>query len=241
MNNLTTTYTQPYLPLKSLVIYGEKKNGDKHYVESFDFDDNGRMINAHPLTLQESRELGTILMSNEGQKERCFQSSGLIPENVLYTQTGADGYVIWHTPSQKRNLYFINELGIPDAQYSIPPLLWVASREKLKIYALKSDTRPTLVSPLFKAPFFNIHSDGLVCMGTVDIEISAFFDLEDIMLAWHTYFFNSKFSHLLSERSPVKSNIIQLFKALASSRKKFPLTELVKTDEKIKNLINGDI
>ena len=76
-------------------------------------------------------------------------------------------------------------------------------------------------------------------MGTVDIEISAFFDLEDFMLAWHTYFFNSKFSHLLSERSPVKSNIIQLFNALSAGKKKFPLTELLKTDKKIKNLIHG--
>lgn len=241
MNNHTTTYTQPYHPVKSLVIYAEKKNIDKHYVESFDFDAKGRMINAHPLTFQESRELGTILMHNEEQKERCFQSSGLIPENVLYTKTGADGYVIWHTPSQKRNLYFINDLGIPDAQYPIPAMLWIASQEKLKIYALKNDTRPTLKSPLYNAPFFNIHSDGLVCMGTVDIEFSAYCDLEEFMEAWHNYFFNSKFSHLLSDGSPVKSNIIQLFNALSTGRKKFPLTELLKTDKKIKNLINGNI
>ncbi len=240
MNNLTKIFTEPYLPVKALVIYAEKKGTDDHYVESFDFDGNNRMINAHPLSLQEARNLGQIFIHEEAQNSNCFQSTGLIPENVLYTQTGCNGYVIWYTSSQRRNLYFTKDLGIPDGLYPIPPLLWMATREKLTLYAVRNVARPTISTPLFHAPFFNIHADSGVCMGTVDIEINPYADLEEFIGTWQQYFFNSKFSHLLSDRSPVKSNIVQLYHNLVASRKKYPLQELLPTGKKLKNLLHGN-
>ncbi|MES2373396.1 MAG: PRTRC system protein B [Bacteroidota bacterium] len=239
MHNLTKLFTDPYHPIKGIVIYADQQNNENFFVESFDINDNGKMINAHPLGLQESHELGEILLHNEEENKGCFQGSGLLPENIVYLRTGKDGYVIWYTPAQKKQLYFIPDLKIADGVYPVPPLLWMASRDKLKIFALKNNERPSTETLLYNAPFFNIHTGGLVCMGTVEIDIGANCDLEEFMDEWHNYFFKSKFSHLLGERSPVKSNIIQLFSKLSGSKKQFPQVELLKSGKKLKQLLHG--
>lgn len=238
MHNITKSFTNTYQPFKGIIIYTDQNSNENYFAESFDFNNKGRMINAHPLNMQESRELAGILAQDETEKEQCFNSSGLIPENILYLRAGKDGLVIWHTPAQKKNLFFISDLELANSNYPIPPLLWIADREKLILFALKYNHRPSVNSPLFYAPFFNIHQDGKVCMGTVDIDFWPDCHLEEFINVWEDYFFNSRFSHLLGERSPVKANIIQLYKSLNNAKKQFPLNKLIKTGKKIKNILN---
>lgn len=81
---------------------------------------------------------------------------------------------------------------------------------------------------LYHAPFFNLYNDGRVCMGTVKVDIKADCHLEDFMQSCEQYFFNSYFSHLIGNASPVKENIIQLWQKLVGSDKPFPLKSLLK-------------
>lgn len=74
-------------------------------------------------------------------------------------------------------------------------------------------------------------------MGTVAVNIQPDCLLEEFMQLWQQYFFNSYFSHLMQEHNPVKGNIIQLWKNLVGSRKKFPQKALIKNGLTIKNLI----
>ena len=238
MENLTAKFLQQYRPFKSLVMYAGENQHESCFVESFDFDQNGRMINAHPLNLEESQELGLLLASNLERKGQCFQSKGILPTNVLQVRSGHDGHVIWYSPAQKKNLFFVKELKLESTVYPVPALLWKATTEHLEIFALKTNARPTAQTQLFKAPYFNIHAEGNVCMGTVDIQSEDEADLESFMSGWESYFFNSRFSHLLTSRSPVKSNIIQLYKRIKNSSEQFPVTELLKDSKKLKSLLS---
>ena len=64
-----------------------------------------------------------------------------------------------------------------------------------------------------------------------------FFKGDCTMSKWEEYFFNSRFSHVLGGKSPVKGNIIQLWQSLKDSRRKFPVSCLLKHSLTLKKLI----
>lgn len=238
MNNITEKLNEHFYPEKSLIIYRSNAMQNNHYVESYDFDQNCKMINAHPLTENEMADLGKLLMTKHNKEDSCFVPKGLLDNRILYLKHGEDGFVIWQSCSSKQNIEFTDDLGLPSGIYPTPSLLWKAGVRSLEIYALKTITRATLKTKLFHAPYFNIYENGNVCMGTVDIYHNPYDGLEGLINKWEQYFFNSRFSHLLSDRSPVKSNIIQLYKALYQSTKTFPLSELIPLNKTINNLIH---
>lgn len=70
----------------------------------------------------------------------------------------------------------------------VPPLLWLANKQNLVIFALASDRRPTEKTMLYHAPFFNVYDNGSVCMGTVDVNIKNSASIEEFTEAWEKYF-----------------------------------------------------
>lgn len=237
MKDITGLFNKVYQPVKGLIIYGSMCEKDNHFVEAYDMDQQGKMINAHPLALNESQELAETLVIASQVNQAYLQSTGLLPCNLLHLRTGKKGFAIWYTPPQYQNLYFHKDLSIPDGRFGLPAMIWKADQEHLSVYALTDNKKPGLKSLLYHAPYFNVYNSGEVCMGTVDIEIDGNFGLEDFIAQWQKYFFNSKFSHVIGETSPVKVNIVQLWQGLHNNRKKFPVKTLVKHSITIKNLL----
>ncbi|MEA9414336.1 PRTRC system protein B [Flavobacterium sp. PL02] len=238
MKDITADFGTLYNPVKALVIYQKYASDKTIYVESYDMDKNGYPTNAHPLSLKESTQLANALDTSDELKRNFLKPLGLLPKNVLYINPDHDGYAIWHTPSQKADLFFVESLGIPNGKASIPPLLWKASKNTLWIYALDGTTAITETTSLYHAPYFNLYSDGRVCMGTVSVNIKTDCLLEEFIQLWEQYFFNSYFSHLISEKSPVKGNIIQLWQSLVNTRKKFPMKVLIKNGLTLNKLLS---
>jgi PRTRC genetic system protein B len=237
MKDITATFGTLYNPVKAFVVY-QKDTADKSfYIEAYDMAENGCPINAHPLSLRESKQLANALDTSDELKRNFLKPSGLLPKNVLYMNPDHDGYAIWYTSAQKVNLFFVESLAIADGKAFIPPLLWKASKSSLSIYAINSTTNINEQTNLYHAPFFNIYKDGKVCMGTVSVSIKADCPLEEFIQKWEQYFFNSYFSHLIGETSPVKGNIIQLWQALVGNGKPFPMKSLLKNGLTIKNLL----
>jgi len=238
MKDITTTFGTLYNPVKAFVIY-EKDASDKSiYVESYDIDNKGYPINAHPLSVKESNQLAKALDNSDELQRNFLKPSGLLPKNVLYINPDHNGYAIWYSPAQKLDLFFADSLGIPNGVASIPALLWKASKKSLYLYALDNITEISEKTDLFHAPFFNIYDDGKVCMGTVSVNIKADCLLEEFMQQWENYFFNSYFSHLIQEKSPINGNIIQLWQKLVNSSKPFPLKSLIKNGLTLKQLLS---
>jgi PRTRC genetic system protein B len=226
MNTITENFGTLYHPVKAFVVY---QSGDKEcspYVQAYDMDAKGYPINAHPLTVRESTALAKALDTSPEHRKNYLKPEGLLPENVLQINPDNEGFAIWYTPALKTGLLFSDSLQIPNGKAALPPLLWKATKTNLYIYALSTAAGITEDSTLYQAPFFNIYEDGRVCMGTVKINIDIQCSLQQFMQSWQQYFFNSYFSHLLGNQSPVKGNIVQLWQGLVNTRRKFPIRQL---------------
>lgn len=242
--NITHNFSNNYNPVKAILIYQKQNNehegrdGEEEvYVESYDISRNGRPVNAHPLSLKESLHFSDMLRSQHVAQNSFLKCRGILPANLLYIATNNEGFAVWHTPQMERKLFFVPELGIPSGPMKIPAMLWIGGRDRLSVFALKGSRKPLLNSPLFHAPYFNMYSDGRVCMGTVKLGIQSDTCLEDFIGLWEKYFFNSYFSHTIGGGSVVGMNIVQLWQQQAATGQKFPEAHLVKTGKTIKNLL----
>lgn len=238
ITDITQDFGTLYHPKSALVFYESNTLDKEVYVEHFDMDKNGAPINAHPLTEREAEALSKAL-ATEKQKQTAFlQSGGILPTNILHINPKSEkNAVIWHTKPQKRPLYFIESLGISNGQAFVPAMLWQATKNSLRVFALMGNRRPTEKTALYHAPFFNIYQDGRVCMGSVSIDIKESSCVEQFTKAWEHYFFQSYFSHLMEENSPVKGNCVSLWKDLVASGRAFPTAILKSSSITLKNLL----
>ncbi len=236
-NDITASFGTLYLPKSALVFYETKGANTDVYVEHFDMDKNGNPINAHPLTEREAKVLARALQTEKDKDKAFLKSNGILPTNILHINPSEKGTVLWYTKAQRRHLYFVDSLDIPNGLAYVPPMIWYANKNSLSVFALASDRRPTEKMPLYFTPFFNIYEDGKVCMGTVNVEIKNSASIEDFIKAWEDYFFNSYFSHLIGNYNPIRGNCVNLWKELILTGKPFPMEVLKKNNKTLKNLL----
>lgn len=235
--DITNDFGMLYHPKCALVFYESDERVSETYVEYFDMDENGNPLNAHPLTVNEAKNL-TKKLNVQNRKEKEFlKPKGVLSSNILSIDNSENGKVIWFTESMERELYFVKDLNIPNGMAKVPALLWYADKQHLKIYALNDDLRPNENTELFHAPFFNVNSSGSVCMGTVNARIKKSSSLEEFVETWKYNFFNSYFSHLMFNHNPIKGNCVNLWKELIKNQKPFPVDVLIKSNLKLKNLL----
>lgn len=238
MKDLTNSFGHLFHPVKALLIYQKDAYGhnNEFYIESFDMDNQGCPTNAHPLSVKEANKLARSLQVNEKKARGFLNPKGLMPVNVLYLKSSADGFAVWHTPPQNIKLLFIERLGIPSGLVNLPALVWRAGKNSLQVFAVAKTTYQE-DTPLCHAPFFNIYADGRVCMGNVQIRIPKDCGLEEFMVLWQDYFFNSYFSHLFGQHVPIKGNIVQFWQNLINSKEAFPIDCLIPNHISITKLL----
>ncbi|PTQ91832.1 PRTRC genetic system protein B [Mucilaginibacter yixingensis] len=232
--NITHNFGKLYEPLKALAIYREAESKNI-YVEAFDMDKNGKPINAHPLSIQESISLAKALDTSEEMRSTFLEPEGLMPHSVLYINRSRNAYAVWKTPAQKVRLLFKEGLSIPNGEAWVPPMIWKANRNSLSVFALNTESNLTENTPLCAAPYFNVYNDGKVCLGNVSIRLPQHCSLEEFMKQWQVYFFNSFFSHTLTNTA-IKGNIVQLWQKLIGTDAPFPLEKLIPLNKTIKDL-----
>jgi PRTRC genetic system protein B len=248
MKNVSQQFNDQYRPIKALLVYqsvGQEEDGNYHhresgqeiYVESYDIGKQGNPINAHPLTIPEMQSLSELLQSTQELKGGYLKSRGLLPGKVIYINPLTNGFAVWYTAPQEMNLFFVDSLGIPSGKVHIPAMVWKASKDRLDVFAIKGKSKPTAKTALYHAPYFNIHYNGNVCMGTVVINIDRNTALEDFMTQWESYFFNSYFSHTIHSDSSTKINIVQLWQEQVATGRDFPQEVLVKSNTSLNHLI----
>jgi PRTRC genetic system protein B len=240
MKNITQDFGTLYHPTNALVFYQTDERNRDTYVEHFDMDKNGNPINAHPLSEREAETLAKAL-STQTKKEKSqefLKPKGILPTNILHINPNAEnGYVMWYTKSMKRQMFFTENLEIPNGMAEIPSMLWLATQRSLKIFALANNRRPTEKTTLYYAPFFNVYENGNVCMGTVDVNIQNSASVEEFTEKWEGYFFNSFFSHLMNEHNPINGNCVNLWKSLINTDGNFPKEALKKANRTLKTLL----
>ena len=239
MKDITQDFGTLYHPTTALVFYQTNERNKDTYVEHFDMDKNGNPINAHPLSEREAETLAkTLTVKTKKEKSQDFlKPKGILPTYILHINPSENGSVLWFTKSMKRQLFFTENLEIPNGRAEVPAMLWFANKRSLKIFALAKNRRPTEKTELFYAPFFNVYEDGNVCMGTVDVNIQNSSSLKEFTEKWEDYFFNSYFSHLMNEHNPINGNCVNLWKRLINNEKQFPEEALKNANRTLKNLL----
>lgn len=117
-----------------------------------------------------------------------------LPANVLWHEPEV---VVWWRPSQRGTLFFRTgdaefDAATTGAMVVHPPLLFVAYRRRLWMWALKENKRPGPATPLFYAPYMNVSTAGWVCTGSA---IPPMETTLHTMRAWEDTVFDSYFSH----------------------------------------------
>ena len=234
--DITSNFGTLYHPKSALVFYQTENPNRETYVEFFDMDENGNLINAHPLTVREVQRLSKTLNIQNKKDKDFLKPKSIISPSILFIDSSENGKVIWFTQEQERDLFFVKNLNIPNGKANVPPLLWIANKHNLKIFALETDQRPDENVQLFHAPFFNVYENGNVCMGTVDVRIKNSTSLEEFTESWEHYFFNSYFSHLMNNHNPIKGNCVNLWKKQIQKKEFFPKEILVKNNRTLNEL-----
>ncbi|GGA92722.1 hypothetical protein [Puia dinghuensis] len=236
MRNCTEDFNEVFKPFKGILIHINQQNpmGDA-YVETFDLSPDRTPINFHPFSENESA-LFLETLSAAGQTKPFLHLDGLIPENILSMKLIGAGGAIWYTPPKLQTLDF-KAHKIPSGQAYIPSLIWKASRKQLLLFAVRGTKRPTLDTPLCYAPFFNVDASGLVCMGTVEINIPETASLQEFVQTWEDYFFKSAFTSQLYGFSPVTGALDKFWKRQIKENAKFPTKVLRQTTLKLKDIV----
>ena len=216
-----------YIPEMALIFYiaDDDAGNEKYYIETHRIR-NGRMGAGAPVSKQCISDIASSFSC-----ELSLTPHGRIPENLLFADNrlGHQKY-IWHNPPRKRYMYFAKQLSIPNGEYHVPGIIFVASNEKLNVYAFKED-KPE--EKLFKAPFFNT-TDGSVCLGSSKIEYPLNPSYTDILNYWEKMFWLTEFTHLGGSHNPTKNNLVNVTK---QSKERFDYEELIEMKLTLKNLL----
>lgn len=231
---LTKENIQPYQPEQAIVIY--RKPHSNYYLESHNAIVKDNQVQWSEGTPFKKESLKNLAIDLGNKSFKPLEIDGILPTELLYfKQTFLDLTMVWFLPPSNQKLHFSKELKIKSGVVNLPGFVFVAHKDELYIYAVKTNKRPDLNTRLYKAPFHNIYEDGEVCMGNVIKNKRTEF-VHTEMERWQNRFFNSEFSHFLDENVIDKRyNLSLLFKNLMSKQlDQFP--EEVLIDCKYPNL-----
>lgn len=213
-----------FIPFMAMVAY--KNPNDEVYIESHNINTKGRMLAGVPLSKACISELAGAF-----SEEQSITPHGTIPSTMLYfdSRIGHRKY-IWYQPPQKQMMFFHKKLNIPNGQYYIPGIVYVASGDFLDLYAFTGN-KPK--DKLYKAPFFNTTS-GSVCLGKANIEYPQNPTFTELITYWEKKFWLTEFTHLGGSMNPTKDNLVQVTK---NSAEAFDYGQLKEMEITLKDLL----
>lgn len=162
----------------------------------------------------------------------------VLPENVLVRTPET---LVWWRPAQCRKMFFRHdgELGsVSGRMFPQPALVYRVGNKELWIRGLAESARPTAVTALMVAPYYNVNTDGAVCQGSMrspeEASVAA-------MPQWEQSFFESEFTHIYGSghftRHP--GGVTGLWTSLAG-KKKFPLDQLSPAGESLAQFVEQE-
>ncbi len=149
-----------------------------------------------PGRLLNERELLELLTALTGNGRMRY-----LPPHVLAASSAG---ITWWTPTSERPLFFhtrgfgatnpdpyLNETVNAQA-YPMPPLVFIVKNDRLSLYALHHNERPTPNTPLYRAPFYNLFADASVCTGSMPRPTGI---TPDVTHDYEQAYFGSTFTH----------------------------------------------
>lgn len=157
------------------------------------------------------------------------------------------GRLIWWSAPTKRSLFFKKSSYIANtftgrAVCNCPGLVFMVVDRDLYVYAYAGDRAPTKATKLYQAPFFNVWSQGKVCVGNASAPRD---DQREDLDAWERMFFGSHFTHPnFTQRDRLTKGVdpVQFWQQqLASEQPSFPNEVLVELPLTLGDLLAVDL
>lgn len=208
-----------FMPVKTLIVYRKSSNSDSYsgrasspefYVSLHNIR-NGVVCEGYPVSKKDVYELCRLAMPGIDTVVKY------VPENIIsYVPFSKYGAMVWWIPAGSKSMFFKIK-GLTNGIASIPATLFAVIRGRLHVWALKMDKRPTLTTPVYFPPYFNVFKDG-TCMGNMQSPKKT--DPMETKL-WEDIFFGSAFTN---ESPPELKGItgIELWGSLVNTKKRFP-------------------
>lgn len=229
MNKITEELKSLMRPRAALIAYqGENNRNHDYFLELRRIDNKGVMGEAIPVTYDFMNEIA----ANYSEAHNGTPA-GVVPKNLLYayTRKGSEKY-IWSNLPRNRMMYFVPNLGIENAEYHVPGIIYVAKESTLGVYAYK-DKKLSNDTELYTAPFFNTSTTS-VCLGVAKLKKPSNPTWIDLLEYWEKKFWLTEFSHLAGG-NPTKSNLVLVTKA--AKDKEFNPEELKPISKKLKDIL----
>jgi PRTRC genetic system protein B len=201
--------------------------------------DNGKPIIRAGTTFKDKDYIELVKGLQGRDKPRMVWES----ERIL---SRSSSRVIWWSPPVRRPMFFKQShvKGTFDghAVCPCPGLIFMASPNDLRIFAIKGTTRPTPETELYQAPFFNVWARAQVCMGTA---IAPDETQKQNIDSWEETFFGSNFTHpniREKDRLTRRIDVCKFWKRMvARPPKNFNENVLVSLNLKAQTLLDLDI
>jgi len=225
-------HNSEYNPVACLKVYA-RGNGDKAYIEIHNIKQiAGQFVEGagRPLTLSAYSKLMMLAGSSNIRKEKEVFTDLILRDNILCYEPAVPGrYICWYEKARQRNVKFHRE-GVYYAW--MPATLYFVRNEELYIYALKSNSRPTLRTQLYKMPLPNLKNEAQFCWGNVNTKkMIADKTIDQEMDVWTGVVWNSQFDYYNG------TEYMKIIKELVGNQKRYPKKLLEKTDKNLKTLL----
>jgi len=187
--------------------------------------------------LGEAESLTTEFLRTLAAGLGTYVAPEILPANVLVRTSEL---LVWWTPAQYRTLFFgeHSEAGrdLSGKRYPVPPLVFKVSGGCLWVRALEKSERPTAITKLKTAPFWNGNDAGQICIGTMRVPESSGVEA---MEGWERGFFQSEFTHAYgaARLTSFPGGFLDLCRHLAGSRKPFPAAYLTDARETLRQFV----
>ena len=186
--------------------------------------------------LAPGEQLTTAFVRTLGQGLGAQVKPEIFPANIL---ARTPDLLAWWSPPQCKVMFFggsdqearkINGLVFPH-----PALVFKVVSKDLFVRALATSSRPSPVTPLKMAPYWNTDSRGLVCAGSMRVPESS--DVASIP-AYGDAYFQSEFTHAAGavRLTSHPGGFIGLWKGLAG-KKRFPAQHLIDAGETLQEFV----
>ncbi|HDR8919717.1 TPA: PRTRC system protein B [Burkholderia vietnamiensis] len=182
----------------------------------------------------------TLLQSLKQLAEHAAPRAEFLPATVLGVSPEA---VTWWCPSAKRRVFFDCEnLGKRSAVVPHPGLVFQASNDGFRVFAVACGDRPVRETPLFEPPYFNTWDFGAICIGSARVPKRV--DVASIA-GWEAGFFDSAFTHPNAggKRIDYRNGEYAFWRDMLDGKfgDAFPQEALVPTKLTAGQLVNGQI
>lgn len=225
-----TKISETYNPFAAIVAY--KSNVDESYYMEYRKIHDGCMGAGVPLR---EKDLARLLKNVRDTTEQLpLGLHGALPGNVLYCSTDVDHVrLVWYRPKEKRSVFFVDGLGIPNGELRVPGLVYSVNGGTLSVFAYKG-AKPKSV--LYRAPFMNVYGDCHICLGNAKVRKPEDNTFVKTMDYWEQMFWRSEFSHIL-DANPIDGNLAVITKDCIINGKPFPESVMLKVDRKLNDLL----